>query len=65
MSEWQPIKTAPKETVLILYYPPIDHPIQGRTHRAWIKVDYPSFAGARNPTHWMHLPAPPKEPERE
>jgi hypothetical protein len=54
---WQPIETAPKDEVLILYF----KPIEGDYPQWRVTVDlYPArYPGRRQPTHWMPLPPPP------
>jgi hypothetical protein len=38
--DWQPIETAPKDKEVLLFFPPIDNPMRGRTHNAWMKIGY-------------------------
>ena len=55
--KWEPIETAPNGE-LIVYYPRYE---KGRTKLSpLIRVGYKGTWGARNPTHWMPLPDPPK-----
>ena len=71
MSEWQPIATAPKDGASILCFAPItsgrsricilrwDDGTYGNREGAW-RTDVVSFIEFE-PTHWIHLPSPPKE----
>lgn len=62
MSEWQPIETAPKNLV-ILYFPAAGS-LRGTNKPAlgpMICVGFVADTPYRKPTHWMPLPAPPKE----
>lgn len=55
--EWQPIETAPKGKLLLLYFPRE----AGRNPLAeMIRADRYPVGYPRQPTHWMPLPAPPK-----
>jgi hypothetical protein len=69
MNEWQPIETAPKDTLLILYLKD-EGVIIGE---GWHTYDEPPYGepskdlywwveqrGRVHPTHWMPLPEPPK-----
>lgn len=77
MSEWQPIATAPTDgTEILLWlrgemYRPVEigYWLQRKTKKAksgWRSVEHPYFLdgpeGFGEPTHWMPLPSPPKEP---
>jgi len=58
--DWQPIKTAPKDTALLLYcdsYFELGH-FNIRLNR-W--VDLEKHRGLRTPTHWMPLPPAPAQ----
>jgi len=58
--DWQPIKTAPKDTALLLYcdsYFELGH-FNIRLNR-W--VDLEKHRGLRTPTHWMQLPPAPAQ----
>jgi len=58
--DWQPIKTAPKDTALLLYcdsYFELGH-FNIRFNR-W--VDLEKHRGLRTPTHWMQLPPAPAQ----
>lgn len=69
MSEWQPIKTAPKDGRLILYAT-ADWVSVGRWNSEvdqWREINNhwtDTWGGEDFPTHWMPLPAPPA-PHRE
>ena len=54
--EWQPIETAPKDGMVLVWdgYPRIAWQERG----VWRDSDE-FFAQALNPTHWMPLPDPP------
>jgi hypothetical protein len=62
MSDWQPIETAPKSGVRFIAYDP-RHGLLFSTH--WVETeqkfltDYELWSGIF--THWVPLPAPPKE----
>jgi hypothetical protein len=59
--QWQPIETAPKREMLILYFPPVTgsaHPSNDKAGR--IDLDLYPVHYPRKPTHWMPLPDPPK-----
>jgi hypothetical protein len=61
--EWQPISTAPKDGTRIMLWlsGPIRSPkaVFGKGHSGfWITEG----SGPANPTHWMPLPEPPKQP---
>lgn len=72
MTEWQPIKTAPKDGTKILVGrftgdPKADH--EGLISVDWYRrpEDNKGYIGFGNfndrywpPTHWMHLPEPPR-----
>ena len=60
MSEWQPIETAPKETTVLLV-DKNDNLYVGyyiRRQSRWVSMP---CEWRIYPTHWMPLPAPPKE----
>jgi len=65
MNDWQPIETAPKDNLIIGYDPVKENPIQV------MKYDYGGWGDAvyqewsAEPTHWMPLPEPPKQPDTE
>jgi hypothetical protein len=64
---WQPIETAPKHTMVILYHPKeIEnrHGVKRQTHSEWIRIGYLGETPNRPPTHWMSLPKPPQEDGR-
>lgn len=70
-NKWQPIETAPKDKTGILLYIP-DHTGEivaaiwnGKTNRGWcfLGLESISFGFDQDgtfPTHWQHLPEPPK-----
>jgi hypothetical protein len=75
MSEWQDIATAPKDESTVLCY----FPLEGLT-KSWCRVvpvywyrdswhfasrAASGFSRGYEPTHWMPLPAPPHNPEKE
>ena len=61
--EWQPIETAPEDTSVLVYCPEYYGDEYGVAH--WDSTDEKWIAGFIPldciPTHWMHLPQPPKE----
>lgn len=66
MSEWQPIKTAPKREAVIIYADGIvgegDWKYYGEDEdQGWWWANLDDEYGQRiYPTHWMPLPEPPK-----
>ena len=64
MSEWQPIETAPKDgtPILTAYY---DDGKNYRVAPSWWNKHLPCWYGYGRiqPSYWMPLPAPPKEPK--
>lgn len=59
MTDWQPIETAPKAMMLILYFPPLG----GKNAlNEMIRVDRYPVGYPRQPSHWMPLPLPPNAP---
>lgn len=68
VNTWQPIKTAPRDTKVIVSGFNFDDPKQGRwvdsailTETGWAwNIEF-SDAGPYPPTHWMPLPAPPTD----
>lgn len=70
MSEWQPIKTAPKDGTIILLtggqetlagYWEQEHAPAALIGRGWQVYWHPTAkVPDRRPTHWMPLPAPPE-----
>lgn len=70
MSEWQPIETAPKDGTRVLLFSPGgdgEDPTRQVAEGAWCRVWWRMEAGDywTTPTHWIALPAPPKEPGHE
>jgi hypothetical protein len=74
MSNWEPIETAPKDgSVILLCWPFGDH-VDGPHIEtgSWMKLSGYAAHWCRagkwtpglDPTHWMPLPAPPKETAR-
>ncbi len=69
MSEWKPIGTVPREGVYAIVYAPSE---MGKpTFEAFVFPNgdysdpcYDEWAGS-GATHWMPLPAPPHNPEKE
>jgi hypothetical protein len=71
--EWQPIETAPKDGVLLLWFPDMAIWIAGPWRGIWSNlceewvIHTPYSAGEKaivasalpQPTHWMPLPAAP------
>ncbi len=64
---WQPIETAPKGTIILIFDPRNERPISvgawghlglGEAYSRWYAL--PGAYG-RKPTHWMPLPKPPVE----
>jgi hypothetical protein len=55
---WQPIDTAPRDGTVIDVW----HPTYGRLVDQWWDSEdgWFSFHDDDGPTHWMHLPEPPK-----
>jgi hypothetical protein len=69
VSEWQPIETAPETDVVLLWTPMnikklgAALPLTGyQMHGFWVIVNADSAVQRVEPTHWMPLPPPPKEP---
>lgn len=68
MSEWQPIKTAPKDWIDVMLYCPDDDDGTGANGVCcgWFSMKdggyncWMSNSGPVCPTHWMPLPSPPK-----
>ena len=68
MSSWQPIETAPHETLVLLYSPPA-YPSEAKIEvgfassgREWPAPDggrYSNRSWHGYATHWMPLPEPP------
>jgi hypothetical protein len=77
--EWQPIETAPKDGTEVILWPGIRNQVNGVTPSAagrwlverstmkgmWYDLGVGHHNGYWKPTHWMHLPAPPKEKPSE
>ncbi len=80
MTEWQPIETAPKDGTIVLFWPDFDAEDARPPHRRkdqknrYIKMGWTSGNGdywspemqlLNEPTHWMPLPEPPQEGDKE
>ena len=75
MSEWRPIESAPRDfgTRIIMgfaadeegYSPPSYEGFWSEADQQWRMTSDPSWKSSPQPTHWMPLPAPPKEPADE
>jgi len=67
MSEWQPIETAPKDGAILMFCSM--HRTVFVTHWGEVEKGLYGWVGeyfcSGSATHWMPLPAPPKEPEHE
>ena len=75
MSEWRPIKTAPKDGTIVLVYPGTwkgmtasparwdEDKFAKRIRPFWYRIDAFARADSRGnqPTHWMPMPQPPVE----
>jgi len=76
MTEWQPIETAPKDNTLVLLYAKIDPDPNfsdfmdvgyWETYNFWLGPVPPEgpcwnwSLSEHQPTHWMHLPEPPRQ----
>jgi hypothetical protein len=68
MSEWQPIETAPKDLTEVLVYCPQTGvtvaQFENRAVKPYWNLDTLDLSRERNecwPTHWMHLPTPPRD----
>lgn len=74
MSEWQPIETAPRDGTKVLlivvgYEPAVgayyergwDYQEEGDFVQEAHYTEWCETTGPWEPTHWMPLPAPPKE----
>lgn len=67
LQDWEPIDTAPQDGREVLLWQPghqvyigAKHPGRWWTDVAWANgFNYQGLPDCR-PTHWMHLPAPPK-----
>jgi len=57
---WQPIETAPKDQLVLMYYPPLVAPRGGSVRPDMYRVGYVGDS-PREPSHWMPLPPPPKD----
>lgn len=75
---WQPIGTAPRdETLVLLYFPVAPWSIEGNIgvgfystnaddvpeNERWFRLECDGNPFDTQPTHWMPLPAEPKEQE--
>lgn len=58
--KWQPIETAPKEGIFLVYMPEEKRPYQVANFHPNVNVIGNCFAfDLTKPTHWMPLPQPP------
>ena len=62
-SEWQPIETAPKDGKTIILVVEYGYVYTGIFHNDGYCQDL-TGAGL-DPTHWMHLPQPPKQEDKQ
>ena len=62
MSEWQPIATAPKDVLILLYGAKRMEFAVGMNHSrdGWVSASTAEFLSMYPPTHWMPLPHRPK-----
>lgn len=62
MSEWQPIATAPKDVLILLYGAKRMEFAVGMNHSrdGWVSDSTAEFLSMYPPTHWMPLPHRPK-----
>ena len=71
MSEWQPIETAPRDRLLVLWWRPtssrLGNPVigsicgDGPYDGMWWSGQFGFYQDVWHITHWMPLPTPPKE----
>lgn len=62
--EWQPLASAPKGKLVLLYHPPDEPDGRGRAiNGEWINVGYAPPTYPRKATHWCPIPAPPATSE--
>ncbi|MDR3672528.1 MAG: DUF551 domain-containing protein [Holophaga sp.] len=73
MSEWQPIATAPKDGSILIGRGSYDSTeadtmlavaMRYQSNQWWRENAGEGFTIACHPTHWMHMPAPPKPQDR-
>lgn len=60
---WQPIKTAPLDTDVLLWFPPVSEGgpgCAGVGSRSIGGCWMDGYEELRDPTHWMPIPEPPK-----
>jgi hypothetical protein len=80
MTEWQPIETVPKDGTIVLFWPDFyaedSRPPSQRKEQKnrYVAMGWTSGSGdywspemklLGDPTHWMPLPAPPNEGDKE
>lgn len=60
MSDWQPMETAPKDGTCVLGYDAVGYVVCAfcASMAGWLIEGTDTVV---HPTHWMPLPAPPKE----
>jgi hypothetical protein len=75
MNEWQPIETAPKDGMILLFRPTAPkwgmvsegkwdaqphHKKPNPYWEMWLKIGSTTDSRRHDPTHWMPLPEPPE-----
>ena len=69
MSDWQPIETAPERTPVLVWHPGLGMGgwnVMMRYKTLWTETmhDGRTLKEGYEPSHWMPLPAPPKEEKK-